>query len=120
MMPNSPRHYRSNRGRMGGNMMPLPHTVHAVNYVAHAQPAKEFMSMPRQPELVNKITGMLLELDNSEVVALLCSSEMLSAKVDECVQLLHATTHATKPKTEDHQEGLGPGFMVGSAGVNTN
>ncbi|KAF8683713.1 hypothetical protein HU200_044643 [Digitaria exilis] len=183
MMPNSPRHYRSSRGRMRGNMMPLPHTVHAVNYVTHAQPAKEFMSMPthaqprfshpkyfpndvmanglaihhgdpvssvndafnsylasappqeeknllgnrlfplverHQPELVNKITGMLLELDNSEVVALLCSSEMLSAKVDECVQLLHATNHATKTKTEDHQEGLGPGFMLGSAGVNTN
>ncbi|RLN17964.1 polyadenylate-binding protein 4-like [Panicum miliaceum] len=172
MMPNSPRHYRSNRGRMGGNMMPLPHTVHAVNYVAHAPPAKDFMSMPRQrfshpmyfsndvvangltihhgdpvndsfssylasappaeqktmlgnrlyplverhqPELASKITGMLLELDNSEVVALLCSTEMLSAKVDECVQLLHAT----KPKTED-QEALHPGFMLESAGVNAN
>jgi hypothetical protein len=33
---------------MGGNMMPLPHTVHAVNYIAHAPPAKDFMSMPRQ------------------------------------------------------------------------
>ncbi|KAG2552880.1 polyadenylate-binding protein 4-like [Panicum virgatum] len=174
MMPNSPRHYRSNRGRMGGNMMPLPHTVHAVNYVARAPPAKDFMSMPRQrfshpkyfsndvmangltfhhgdpvssvndsfssylasaspeeqknllgnrlyplverhqPELVSKITGMLLELDNSEVVALLCSSEMLSAKVDECVQLLHAT----KPKTED-QDALHLGLME-SAGVNAN
>jgi len=31
-----------------GNMMPLPHTVHAVNYVTHAPPAKDFMSMPRQ------------------------------------------------------------------------
>ncbi|CAL4930413.1 unnamed protein product [Urochloa decumbens] len=175
MMPNSPRHYRSNRGRMGGNMMPLPHTVHAVNYVAHAPPAKDFMSMPRQrfshpkyvsndvmangltihhgdpvssvndsfssylasappdeqktllgnrlfplverhqPDLASKITGMLLELDNSEVVALLCSSEMLSAKVAECVQLLHAT----KPKTEN-QEALHPGFMLGTAGVNAN
>jgi polyadenylate-binding protein len=68
-----------------------------------------------KPELASKITGMLLELDNSEVVALLCSTEMLSAKVDECVQLLHAT----KPKTED-QEALHPGFMLESAGVNAN
>ncbi|CAD6210645.1 unnamed protein product [Miscanthus lutarioriparius] len=175
MMPNSPRHYRSNRGRMGGNMMPLPHAVHAMNYVTHAQPTKEFMSMPRQrfnhskyfsndvmangldihqsdpisimndsfssylasappaeqkklignrlyplverhqPELASKITGMLLELDNSEVVTLLCSSEMLSVKVDECVQLLQAT----KPKTEDH-EALHPGFMLKSPSVNAS
>lgn len=47
-MPNSPRHYRSNRGRMGGNMMPLPHAVHTMNYMTHPQPAKEFMSLPRQ------------------------------------------------------------------------
>ena len=67
-----------------------------------------------KPELVSKITGMLLELDNSEVVALLCSSEMLSAKVDECVQLLHAT----KTKTED-QDALHLGLME-SAGVNAN
>ncbi|KAJ1297726.1 hypothetical protein BS78_01G398900 [Paspalum vaginatum] len=179
MMPNSPRHYRSNRGRMSGNMMPIPHAVHAVNYVTHAQPAKDFMSMPRQrfshpkyitndvmanglaihhgdpvspvnesfssclasaapaeqkkllgnrlhplvemhqPQLANKITGMLLELDCSEVVALLCSSEMLLAKVDECVQLLQAT--GNKPKTEDqHQEALHPGFMLESANVNAN
>ncbi|AQL07617.1 polyadenylate-binding protein 7 [Zea mays] len=167
VMPNSPRHYRSNRGRMGGNMMPLPHAVHTMNYMTHPQPAKEFMSLPRQrfnhpkyfsndvmanslaihqsdpvstmndsfsnylasappaeqknllgnrlyplverhqPELASKITGMLLELDNSEVVTLLCSSEMLSVKVDECVQLLQAT----KPKAEDH-EALHPGFML--------
>ncbi|XP_062213774.1 uncharacterized protein LOC133914768 [Phragmites australis] len=175
VMPNSPRHYRSNRGRMGGNMMPLPHAVHTVNYVAHAQPAKDFMSMPRQrfshpkyfsnnvmanslaihhgdpvssmndafnsllasappdqqknmlgnklyplverhqPELASKITGMLLELDNSEVIALLCSSEMLSAKVDECMHLLQAT----KTKSED-QEALHPGFLLDSASVDAS
>jgi polyadenylate-binding protein len=58
---------------------------------------------------------MLLELDSSEVVTLLCSSEMLSTKVEECMQLLHATN----PKAED-QEPLHPGFMLDSAGVNAN
>ncbi|KAK3151224.1 hypothetical protein QOZ80_3AG0243260 [Eleusine coracana subsp. coracana] len=48
MVPSSPRHYRSNRGRMTGNMVPLPHGVHTMNYVAHAQPAKDYLSMPRQ------------------------------------------------------------------------
>ncbi|KAL6644816.1 hypothetical protein ACP70R_016424 [Stipagrostis hirtigluma subsp. patula] len=177
VMPNSPRHYRSNRGRMGGNMMPLPHALHTVNYVAHAQPAKDFMSMPRQrfghpkyisndmvanglaihqgdhvssmndpfssllatappdeqrnmlgnrlfplverhqPELAAKITGMLLELDSSELVTLLYSSDMLSAKVDECVRLLQST----KTKTED-QEALhpGPGFLLDSTSINAN
>ena len=56
-----------------------------------------------------------MEIDNSEVVMLLCSSEMLSVKVDECVQLLQAT----KPKTEDH-EALYLGFMLESPSVNAS
>ncbi|KAL6907639.1 hypothetical protein ACP4OV_002678 [Aristida adscensionis] len=175
VMPNSPRHYRTNRGRMGGNIMPIPHTLHTVNYVTHAQPAKDLMSMPRQrfghpkyisndmvagglaihqgdhvssmndpfssllaaappdeqrnmlgnrlyplverhqPDLASKITGMLLDLDTSELVTLLYSAEMLSAKVDECVRLLQAT----KTKTED-QEALHPGFLLDSTSVNAN
>uniref|UniRef100_A0A0E0CYS7 Polyadenylate-binding protein n=1 Tax=Oryza meridionalis TaxID=40149 RepID=A0A0E0CYS7_9ORYZ len=171
-MPNTPRQYRHNRGRMNGNMM---HFHHTVNYVPHAQPAKEFMSMSRQrfshakyipndvmanglaihhgdsissmndafnnllatappkeqknmlgnrlyplverhhPDLASKITGMLLELGNSEVVMLLYSSNMLSAKIEECVKLLQAV----KPKPED-QEALHPGFLLDSAGVNAN
>ncbi|KAI4964645.1 hypothetical protein ZWY2020_060088 [Hordeum vulgare] len=45
LMPNTPRQYRNNRGRMTGNMMTFPH---AVNYVSHPQAAKDFMSMSRQ------------------------------------------------------------------------
>ncbi|KAL5217837.1 hypothetical protein ABZP36_018521 [Zizania latifolia] len=152
VMPNTPRQYRNNRGRMNGSMM---HFHHAVNYVPHAQPTKEFMSVPRQrlsharyipndvmsnglaiqhddsissmndafnnllaaappdqqknmlgnrlypmverhrPDLASKITGMLLELDNSEVVMLLCSPDMLSAKIEECVKLLQAINRAS-------------------------
>uniref|UniRef100_A0A0E0KC12 PABP n=1 Tax=Oryza punctata TaxID=4537 RepID=A0A0E0KC12_ORYPU len=172
IVPNTPRQYRNNRGRMNGNMM---HFHHTVNYVPHAQPAKELMSMSRQrfshakyipndvianglaihhgdsissmndafnnllatappeeqknmlgnrlyplverhnPNLASKITGMLLELGNSEVVMLLYSSNMLSAKIEECVKLLQAV----KPKPED-QEALHPGFLLDSAGVNAN
>jgi polyadenylate-binding protein len=33
---------------MAGNMAPLSHGVHTMNYVAHAQQAKDYMPMPRQ------------------------------------------------------------------------
>ncbi|PNT77661.1 polyadenylate-binding protein 7 isoform X2 [Brachypodium distachyon] len=174
LMPNTPRQYRNNRGRMTGNMMTFPHTV---NYVSHAQTAKDFMSMSRQfghakyipadvmtsglaihhsdpvssvndpftsllaaappdqqrnmlgnrlyplveryhPELASKITGMLLDLDSSDVVLLICSPDMLSAKINECAQLLQGQ-QAAKTKPED-QEALHPGFLLDSAGVNAN
>jgi polyadenylate-binding protein len=41
-----------------------------------------------QPELAGKITGMLLEMDNSEVLLLLDNQEALVAKVDEAIEVL--------------------------------
>ncbi|KAK9811006.1 hypothetical protein WJX73_005608 [Symbiochloris irregularis] len=41
-----------------------------------------------QPDLAGKITGMLLEMDNSELLLLLEGPEALEAKVNEAIQVL--------------------------------
>jgi polyadenylate-binding protein len=41
-----------------------------------------------QPDLAGKITGMLLEMDNGELLLLLESHDALAAKVDEAIQVL--------------------------------
>ena len=49
-----------------------------------------------QPELAGKITGMLLEMDNAELLQLVDSDEALDAKVAEALNVLHDFT-----KTQD-------------------
>jgi len=43
-----------------------------------------------QPHLAGKITGMLLEIDNTELLHMLDSRDLLQAKVEEAVQVLQA------------------------------
>ena len=70
-----------------------------------------------QPDLASKITGMLLELDNSYLLSMLNSQDTLSTKVNECVQALQGQ-QAAKNKTAD-LESLHPSFQ-NSSGVNAN
>merc|ERR1719388_273559 len=41
-----------------------------------------------QPEMAGKITGMMLEMDNSELLILLESEQQLKVKVDEAMRVL--------------------------------
>jgi len=50
---------------------------------------KLFPSVARfQPELAGKITGMMLEMDNSELLIILESESQMKAKVDEAMRVL--------------------------------
>ena len=42
------------------------------------------------PELAGKITGMLLEIDNAELLHMLDEADLLKRKVDEAVSVLRA------------------------------
>ncbi|KAI7724552.1 hypothetical protein M8C21_003314 [Ambrosia artemisiifolia] len=63
-----------------------------------------------KPDLAAKITGMLLEMDNTELVLLLESPDALAKKVEEAVEVLVKVS-----KTAASQESSHPGMLA--AGV---
>ncbi len=60
------------------------------------------MLQRRQPELAGKITGMLLEMDNSELLVLLDSPEALDGKVQEAIEVLKQ--HGALPEPTSNNE----------------
>jgi len=66
-----------------------------------------------QSELAGKITGMLLEMDNNELLLLLESPDSLVAKVEEAVQVLKASK--SKVSAQDPHTG---NFLAGEIAVN--
>lgn len=63
------------------------------------------LSHASQPEYSGKITGMLLEMDNSELLNLLEDQTALDAKIEEAMEVLRAHLAATEePKPEASNE----------------
>ncbi|TXG58386.1 hypothetical protein EZV62_016215 [Acer yangbiense] len=67
-----------------------------------------------QPDLVAKITGMLLEMDNAELLLLLESPESLAAKVEEAVQVLKLSSQVKV----SGQDTLHPSYLSAEVAVN--
>lgn len=65
-----------------------------------------------QPDLVAKITGMLLEMDNLELLLLLESPESLAAKVEEAVQVLNPSKSKSSTQATLHPNFLSAEFAV--------
>ena len=65
-----------------------------------------------QPDLAAKVTGMLLEMDNSELLLLLESPDLLAAKVEDAVQVLNLSR-----TTVSGQDSLQPSYLSAEVAV---
>ncbi|KAK6933474.1 Polyadenylate-binding protein/Hyperplastic disc protein [Dillenia turbinata] len=106
MNPNGSRQHRQNRGRMNGHMPPQGGGNSVQSMPLGQHPGSQGVGN-QQPELAAKITGMLLEMDNSELLLLLESPESMAAKVHEALQVLKLS----QSKAAD-QESLHPRYLA--------
>jgi len=58
----------------------------------------------RQPSLAGKITGMLLEMDNGELILLLESPDALALKIKEAMQVLEQAENEEEDEDDDEEE----------------
>lgn len=84
-----------------------------MTYISHQH--NHHKHFPLQPDLSSKITGMLLEMDNSELLLLLESPDSLAAKVEEAVEVLKVS-NAKVPA----QDALHPSYLSAEVAVNWN
>ncbi|KAK7284949.1 hypothetical protein RJT34_19703 [Clitoria ternatea] len=82
-------------GSNSGELSPGSEILHSMLAAAAPEQQKEILGehlymlvQKLKPSLAAKITGMLLEMDNAELLLLLESPDSLSAKVEEAVQVL--------------------------------
>ncbi|POO01840.1 Splicing factor-like protein [Trema orientale] len=74
-----------------------------------------------QPDFASKITGMLLDLDNSELLLLLESPDSLAAKVDEAVEVLklsNSNSNSNSKGQVPNQDAICPVHLSAEVAVN--
>lgn len=94
-------------GHLMPHMGPLPSDPLDHNTLALADPQTQKnligeklypLILQHEPQLAGKITGMLLEMDNAELLHLLESPEALRNKTEEAIDVLRAHQQATGPQ----------------------
>lgn len=84
---------------------------------AHPQMQKQMLGeklyplvAKHQPDLAGKITGMMLEMDNGELLSLIESEAQLHAKVDEAMNVLHRhqSVPTAHPPALGHPQAISP------------